>query len=77
MLIRCIVPSTPTPQVVDNQVVLVRTKKKDGYYALQIGAINHPKLKNVCVPNSVVPIQEFFFEMSTTLLCIMGHFDEV
>jgi ribosomal protein L3 len=37
-------------QILDNQVVMVRTKDKEGYYALQIGAINHPKLKNVsCV----------------------------
>ncbi len=35
-------------QVIDNQVVLVRTRRKEGYYALQIGAIDHPKLKNVC-----------------------------
>lgn len=34
-------------QVVDNQVVMVRTKEKEGYFGLQVGAINHPKLQNV------------------------------
>lgn len=34
-------------QVLDNQVVMVRTKAKEGYNGLQVGAINHPKLKNV------------------------------
>ena len=34
-------------QVVDNQVVMIRTKENEGYYGLQIGAIDQPKLKNV------------------------------
>ena len=34
-------------QVVDNQVVMVRTKQKEGHFSLQIGAHNNPKLKNV------------------------------
>ena len=34
-------------QALDNQVVNVRTKEKHGYYGLQVGAIDHPKLKNV------------------------------
>ena len=38
-------------QVIDNQVVMVRTKEKDGHFALQIGAIDHPKLKNVSRSN--------------------------
>lgn len=37
-------------QVIDNQVVMVRTKEKEGYYALQVGAIDHPKLQNVKKP---------------------------
>ena len=36
-------------QVIDNQVVMVRTKQKDGYFGLQIGAHDNPKLKNVSV----------------------------
>jgi len=32
---------------VDNEVVRVRTRAKEGYYALQVGAVDHPKLKNV------------------------------
>ncbi len=28
----------------------VRTRDKEGYFALQIGAINHPKLKNIIKP---------------------------
>lgn len=35
-------------QVLDNEVVLVRMKEKEGYDALQIGAINHPKAHKVC-----------------------------
>ena len=31
----------------DNQVVMVRTEEKEGYNALQIGAVDHPKIKNV------------------------------
>ena len=38
-------------QVIDNQVVMVRTKERDGHFALQIGAIDHPKLKNVSHSN--------------------------
>ena len=34
-------------QIVDNQVVYVRTKSKEGYYALQVGAVNHPKKHRV------------------------------
>ena len=34
-------------QVIDNQVVKVKRKEMDGYTALQIGAINHPKIKRV------------------------------
>ena len=34
-------------QVVDNQVVLVRTKEREGYTALQVGAVDHPKIKRV------------------------------
>ena len=34
-------------QVVDNQVVTVRTKQKEGYTALQIGAVDHTKIKRV------------------------------
>ena len=34
-------------QMLDNQVVMVRTKDRDGYFAVQIGAVNNPKLKNV------------------------------
>ena len=34
-------------QVIDNQVVMVRTKDRDGHFALQIGAVDNPKLKNV------------------------------
>ena len=34
-------------QVIDNQVVMVRTEEKDGHFALQIGALDNPKLKNV------------------------------
>jgi len=34
-------------QVIDNQVVKVKRKETDGYTALQIGAINHPKIKRV------------------------------
>lgn len=30
-------------QIVDNQVVYLRTRTKEGYYALQVGAVNHPK----------------------------------
>ena len=30
-------------------MVKVRTKEKDGYTALQIGAFNHPKAHKVCV----------------------------
>ena len=26
---------------------MVRTEEKEGYNALQIGAVNHPKIKNV------------------------------
>ena len=37
----------PPPQVLDNQVVNVRTKDKEGYWGLQVGGINHPKPKNV------------------------------
>lgn len=36
-------------QILDNQVVNVRTKRKEGYYALQIGGVNHPKPKNVSI----------------------------
>ena len=28
---------------------MVRTRKKEGYYAVQVGAVDHPKVKNVCV----------------------------
>lgn len=35
------------PQVLDNEVVNVRTKAKEGYWGLQVGGINHPKPKNV------------------------------
>ena len=34
-------------QVIDNQVVMVRTKDRDGHFALQIGTEDNPKLKNV------------------------------
>ena len=41
----------PVPlQIVDNQVVYVRTKSKEGYYALQVGAVNHPKRHRVSNP---------------------------
>ena len=40
-------PPPPPPQVLDNQVVNVRTKDKEGYWGLQVGGINHPKPKNV------------------------------
>ena len=35
------------PQVVDNEVVMVRTREKEGYHALQIGAVDNPKIKKV------------------------------
>ena len=34
-------------QVVDNQVVLVRTMEREGYTALQVGGVDHPKIKRV------------------------------
>lgn len=34
-------------QVVENEVVKVRSKEKDGYTALQIGAFNHPKAHKI------------------------------
>jgi large subunit ribosomal protein L3 len=37
-------------QVLDNQVVNVRTKDKEGYWGLQVGGINHPKPKNLLKP---------------------------
>ncbi len=37
----------PPPQVVDNEVVMVRTREGEGYNGLQVGAVNHPKIKNV------------------------------
>lgn len=44
----CIIMSM---QVVENEVVMVRTWGKEGYNALQVGAINHPKLKRVHIPH--------------------------
>ncbi len=38
---------SPPPQVVDNEVVMVRTREGEGYNGLQVGAVNHPKIKNV------------------------------
>lgn len=37
-------------QIVDNQVVMVRRKEKEGYNALQIGAVNHSKIKRIIKP---------------------------
>lgn len=34
-------------QVLENEVVNVRTKEKEGYWGLQVGGINHPKPRNV------------------------------
>ena len=34
-------------QILDNQVVNVRTRDKEGYWGLQVGGVNHPKPKNV------------------------------
>ena len=34
-------------QVLDNQVVMVRRREKEGYDALQIGAVEHDKIKRV------------------------------
>ena len=34
-------------QILDNEVVNVRTKEKEGYWGLQLGGVNHPKPKNV------------------------------
>lgn len=34
-------------QVLENEVVNVRTKEKEGYWALQVGGVNHAKPKNV------------------------------
>lgn len=34
-------------QVLENEVVNVRTKEKEGYWGLQVGGINHPKPGNV------------------------------
>lgn len=34
-------------QVLENEVVTVRTKENDRYNALQVGAINHPKPRKV------------------------------
>ncbi len=38
---------TPLPQIVDNEVVMVRTREGEGYNGLQVGAVNHPKIRNV------------------------------
>ena len=34
-------------QVADNQVMMVRTKEKHGYSALQVAGLNQPKIRNV------------------------------
>jgi large subunit ribosomal protein L3 len=34
----------------DNEVVNVRTKEKEGYWGLQVGGVNHPKPKNLLKP---------------------------
>jgi large subunit ribosomal protein L3 len=39
----------PVP-VLDNEVVNVRTKEKEGYWGLQVGGVNHPKPKNLLKP---------------------------
>ena len=39
--------SSSLMQVVDNQVVLVRTIEREGYTAVQVGGIDHPKIKRV------------------------------
>ena len=44
--------------MIDNQVVSQLTKEKNGYDALQIGAINHNKEKNVSSNNNSRAIQE-------------------
>ena len=60
MSILCLFPFVffmPCTKVVENEVVKVRSKEKDGYTALQIGAFNHPKAHKVsmcfCVCASV------------------------
>ena len=45
-------------QIVDNQVVMVRTKEKEGYFALQVGAIDHPKPHNVSLSGLDTIFQE-------------------
>jgi large subunit ribosomal protein L3 len=34
-------------QVLENEVVNVRTKEKEGYWGVQVGGVNHPKPKNL------------------------------
>ena len=36
-------------QVLENEVVNVRTKEKEGYWGVQVGGVNHPKPKNVSI----------------------------
>ena len=48
--------------------MMVRTREKDGYSALQIGAVNNPKIKKVCT-SAVVRRNtlKFSFTLTDTL----------
>ena len=40
-------------QILENEVVNVRRKEKEGYWGLQVGGVDHPKPKNVKTLNFI------------------------
>ena len=40
--------------MLENQVVAVRTEEKEGYNALQIGAVDHNNIRRVSINNCIL-----------------------